>query len=101
MGIIHEQYQSEITRPFLASELAVSERHLTRCFQQELGISPISYLNRYRIQRAKDLLDHGNSNITEIAFAVGFSSSNYFGRVFKDEIGKSPSEYLQNGTLEN
>jgi len=101
MGIIHERYQGELTRPYLASELSVSERHLTRCFQHELGISPISYLNRYRIQRAKALLDQGISNITEVAFAVGFSSSNYFGRVFKDEIGRTPREYLKNGTLES
>ena len=93
MGYIHERYQEKITRRQLANVLSVNERHLTRCFQQELGVSPISYLNRYRITQAKQILDQGNANITRVAFSVGFSSSNYFGRVFRDEVGLTPSEY--------
>jgi signal transduction histidine kinase/DNA-binding LacI/PurR family transcriptional regulator/CheY-like chemotaxis protein len=94
MAYIHEHYPEPVSRKELADHLAVSERYLTRCFHQELGITPVTYLNRYRIHRAKDLLDQGNISVTEVALQVGFSDSNYFGRVFRDEVGKSPSAYL-------
>jgi AraC-like DNA-binding protein len=72
----------------------LSERHLTRCFHQEIGITPITYLNRYRVRQAKVLLDAGGLGITEIALDVGFSTPSYFSRVFREQVGISPSAYL-------
>lgn len=95
MAYIHENYPHPITRAGLAGHLAISERYLTRCFHQEMGITPITYLNRYRIHRAKALLEQGHTNLTEVALAVGFSDSNYFGRVFREEVGVSPSAFLR------
>ncbi len=95
MAYMHENYASPITRAGLAGRLAVSERYLTRCFHQEMGITPITYLNRYRIHRAKALLEQGHTNLTEVALAVGFSDSNYFGRVFREEVGTSPGAFLR------
>jgi signal transduction histidine kinase/DNA-binding LacI/PurR family transcriptional regulator/DNA-binding response OmpR family regulator len=93
MAYIHEHYTEEITREDLARHTAVSERYLTRCFRQEAGVTPIAYLNRFRIKQAKVLLDDGKITITEVAMAVGFSDSSYFGRVFRDEVGMSPGVY--------
>jgi YesN/AraC family two-component response regulator len=90
---INEHYTERISRASLAQQLAVSENYLTRCFRQELGISPITYLNRFRISRAKALLEKGEASITEVAERVGFSDSNYFGRVFRSEVGVSPGAY--------
>jgi signal transduction histidine kinase/DNA-binding LacI/PurR family transcriptional regulator/AraC-like DNA-binding protein len=93
VAFIHECYAESISREDMASRVGVSARHLTRCFHQEMGISPITYLNRYRVKKAKQLLDAGDQNITEIATAVGFSSSNYFTDAFRRETGISPRDY--------
>ena len=96
MTYIHAHYTEPISRSDVAAHVGLSERHLTRCFHQELGLTPITYLNRYRVKQAKALLDTGEKGITEIAVEVGFSSSSYFTRVFRDEVGVSPRYYLRN-----
>ncbi len=97
MAFIHTHYMDPLTRGEIAAHVGLSERHLTRCFQQEVGVTPMTYLNRYRIQQAKALLDAGDMSITEVAMAVGFSSGGYFTRVFHQEMGVSPREF-QNKT---
>jgi YesN/AraC family two-component response regulator len=98
MAYIHEHYPESITRRQLAEHVALTERYLTYCFRQELGITPMAYLTRYRVKRAKFLLEQGHQNITEVALAVGFSESSYFNRVFRQEVGVSPGAY-QRGKL--
>ncbi len=95
MAYIQAHYDHPITRAELAGAVALTERYLTHCFREELGITPIEYLNRYRISRAKVLLERGALSITEIAMAVGFSDSSYFSRVFRQETGMAPRAYQQ------
>jgi len=97
MAYVHEHYAESMTRETLARHVGVSEDYMTRCFRQELGITPMAYLNRYRVSRAKELLAAGRKSMTEVAMAVGFSDSNYFGRVFRREVGISPSDYRRQG----
>ncbi len=92
MAYVHAHYAEPLSREELARAVGVSERHLNRCFQQEMGLPPMTYLNRYRVKRARSLLEQGH-NVTEVAMAVGFSDSNYFGRVFRLEVGVSPGSY--------
>jgi transcriptional regulator GlxA family with amidase domain len=73
--------------------VAITERYLTHCFHQEMGITPMTYLNRYRVKRAKTLLEQGKLSITEVAMAVGFSDGSYFNRVFRQEAGLAPGAY--------
>jgi signal transduction histidine kinase/AraC-like DNA-binding protein/ABC-type sugar transport system substrate-binding protein len=93
MAYIHEHYAEPVSREDLARHVAVSERYLTRCFQQEAGIAPITYLTRYRVKRARELLTREDLSITEVALGVGFSDSGYFSRVFRDEVGISPTAF--------
>ncbi|RME44123.1 MAG: helix-turn-helix domain-containing protein [Chloroflexi bacterium] len=95
IAYIHEHYAEPITRSALASHVGLSERYLTYCFRQETGMTPIKYLNRYRIRQARRLLERGDMNVTETAMAVGFADSNYFARIFRDEVGVTPSAYLK------
>lgn len=96
MAFIHNNYREPISRGLVAASVGLSERHLDRCFQQGLGISPMTYLNRYRVFQARNLLDRQDTGITAVAMEVGFSSSGYFARVFRNEMGISPRDYLQN-----
>jgi len=93
MAFIHEHYAENITRNDLATHVAITERYLTHCFRQELGITPMEYLNRYRIKRAMVLLEADQRSITRIAMDVGFSDSSYFNRVFKQKTGISPGAF--------
>ena len=97
---IHAHYAEPITRRDVADFVGLSERHLTRCFRQEMGITPITYLNRFRINQAKVLLAGGKKVITEIALDVGFSSSGYFTRVFRQEVGVAPSAFLRGNSAD-
>lgn len=90
-----ENYAQSISRRDLAKHIGVSEDHMTFCFRQELGITPILYLQRYRINQAKHLLQETNQSITSIAFSVGFSDSGYFCRIFRRETGVSPEKFRQ------
>lgn len=96
MAFIHNNFKEPISRGQIAASVGLSERHLDRCFQQGLGISPMTYLNRYRVFQARNLLDTQSMGITAVAMEVGFSSSGYFARVFRNEMGISPRDYLQN-----
>jgi signal transduction histidine kinase/AraC-like DNA-binding protein len=93
MAYIHEHYAEPLTREQIAHQVGLSERHLNRCFNEETGMSIMTYLNRYRVRQAKMLLENGDQSIEEVSVEVGFSSSSYFGRVFRQEIGISPGAY--------
>jgi AraC-like DNA-binding protein len=93
MAYIHERYGEPISRADLARHVAITERYLTHCFREEVGITPMTYLNRYRVKRAKILLEQGKLSITEVAMTVGFSDSSYFNRVFRQEVGIAPGAY--------
>jgi AraC-like DNA-binding protein len=71
----------------------MSGDYLTYCVRREVGMTPISYLNRYRVNQAKILLRESEKSVTEIAMTVGFSDSSYFARVFRRQMGVSPDVY--------
>lgn len=93
MAFLHARYAETLTRRDIAEHVGLDEDYLTYCFRQELGVTPIAYLNRYRVNLAKTLLKQSNQSITEIALAVGFSDSGYFSRVFRREVGMAPDAY--------
>jgi len=93
MAYIHENYREPLARRNIAEHLCVNEQYLSRCFSKEIGIGPMAYLSRYRIEQAKKLLKKGEFTITQVALEVGFSSQSYFSRLFQKEMGITPSAY--------
>jgi signal transduction histidine kinase/CheY-like chemotaxis protein len=93
MGCIHTRYAESLSREQIASHIGISPDYLTDCFRQELGITPITYLRRYRIHQACDMLASTDLSITQIALAVGFSDGAHFTRTFQREIGVTPRAY--------
>jgi len=90
---IHRHYGEPLTRKEIAKGANLSARHLDRCFREQMGITPMAYLNRFRLRQSRRLLVSSPLNISEIAATVGFSDSGYFSRVFRRDMGMSPSEY--------
>lgn len=97
MAFLHQHYAEPISRQDIAHHVGMDEDYLTVCFRNELGVTPIAYLNRYRVSQAKRLLIETTKSITEIALEVGFSDSGYFSRVFRREVGCSPEAYRRAG----
>ena len=95
MAYIHTHFAEPISLGHVGSYVGLSERHLNRCFREELGVTAMTYLRRYRVRQARALLEQGSMLVTEVALAVGFSDSNYFARVFRREVGVSPRAYQQ------
>lgn len=75
---IHMNYQNDITLQQLAKELFITPNYLGRLFHQETGCKMSDYLNRFRIERAKELLKNPGSKTSEVAEAVGFTNYKYF-----------------------
>jgi signal transduction histidine kinase/DNA-binding LacI/PurR family transcriptional regulator/AraC-like DNA-binding protein len=96
VAYLHQNYTRPLARWEIASAIGVSEDYLSRVFHRELGLSPWDYLNRYRVEQAKQLLHHTNSAIGIIASQVGFKDQLYFSRVFRKVTGLSPSAFRKN-----
>jgi AraC-like DNA-binding protein len=90
---IQENYAQIRSIGELADEFFLSKYHLCHLFKKHLGLSIVSYINMIRIRAACRLLDKGERNITELALAVGFGSSAYFCKVFKEQVHATPLEY--------
>lgn len=78
----------------IAAAIGVSPNYLTRMFQVHLGISLHKYIINVRVERAQQLLLSGRVNITEAANLTGFSGIHVFSKSFKNILGISPSEFL-------
>jgi AraC family transcriptional regulator, regulatory protein of adaptative response / DNA-3-methyladenine glycosylase II len=75
----------------LAAELGVSERHLRRALERQLGVSPAELAQTHRLLLAKRLLAETALPVTRIAFAAGFQSLRRFNSVFRERYRLSPS----------
>lgn len=83
----------ELNLDKVAEHVYISSCYLSRLFKEVTAYSFTEYLNRRRIKEAKHLLLSSPAKIYEIAEAVGFRDSHYFGIVFKKITGLAPSEY--------
>jgi AraC-like DNA-binding protein len=82
-----------VTLRQLADEVQMSEGWFSERFVREAGLTPIDYLNRVRCGEARNLLEKSTLSVGEIAFQVGFSSTQYFATAFKKYTGMTPSGY--------
>lgn len=92
---INEHYSEKIAISEIATSTFVSERDCFRIFHDCLHITPSQYLRNYRIQKACYMLSNTKISIIDITHLCGFSTSSYFGKTFKDQVGCSPLKYRQ------
>ena len=76
-----------------AKELRLSPNTVRARFKRFTGLSPQSFMMKCRIRKAQDLLREGKLSVTEIAMELGFSSSQNFAIRFRQETGRSPTEW--------
>jgi len=91
--IEHNLHNSDYTVEDLARSLTISRVQLYRKVKAILGIGVSEHVNNIRLEKSKELLLKSKQNISEIAYAVGFSSLYYFSNVFKNKYGISPKDF--------
>lgn len=79
----------------VASKLNVSPRYLSDLLKQETGKTAIDLIHLSLISEAKNLLKSNNQSVSEIGYLLGFENSPYFSKLFKKEVGISPTEYRE------
>ena len=94
---VRDRIDREYAKPLNVEDLArgahMSAGHLSREFRRIYGESPYSYLMSRRIERAMTLMRRGDLSVTDVCFAVGFSSLGTFSTRFTELVGVAPSVY--------
>ena len=93
VAYINENFRQEITIKALANMANMSESNFYAVFKKQMGISPIAYLNNYRLSVAADRLTDTSDTISEISYSVGINDPLYFSKLFKKIYGMPPKEY--------
>jgi transcriptional regulator GlxA family with amidase domain len=93
ISFIHKNYRETITLDDIAKAGMVCRSKCCRIFKQTLKKSVFDYLLTFRIRQSLSLLRNERMSVTEAALASGFSTSSYYGEIFKRLLGMSPGEY--------
>ncbi|SHJ78941.1 response regulator [Hespellia stercorisuis] len=92
---ITEHYASELSLDEISREVNISPYYFSKLFKEETGGNYIEYVTKTRIEEAKKLLMNPENSIKSICVEVGYSDPNYFSRLFKKSVGKTPSEFRE------
>lgn len=95
INYIREHIQKSFTIEELSAKAYMSTSNFYKVFKNEMGMSPVDFINKERIAMAMKLLKDPKCNITDVFVRCGFSNRSYFNRVFKKFMDQSPTEYLQ------
>jgi AraC family transcriptional regulator of arabinose operon len=93
---IKQHLTGKLSIDALSQMAFMSKPSFFRAFKQELGMSPVDYVIKERIQFAKQLITDPYNSISEACFKAGFNNLNYFSRTFKKVEGVTPSVYKTN-----
>jgi len=93
IDFIHEHYQQDISLAELAETFHMNYSYLSWYFKQRTNENLTAYINKVRIEKAKELLKYTDDTISQISSKIGFSEHNYFSKVFKKFVGMTPVEY--------
>ena len=90
---MHENFSSDISLSEIAGHCFVSPFHFSRLFKKFTFFSPYQYLQNTRLKHAELLLKNSRMTVTDISYAAGFSSTEYFATAFKQRYRLSPTDY--------
>lgn len=87
--------EKDLNIAFLTEKMNMTSSTLYRKIKGLTGLSGNEFIRKYRLQKALKYMKEEGYNISETAYACGFSDSGYFRSCFKQEFGMNPSEYLK------
>lgn len=92
---VHRDYQHDLMLKEIAEALYVNPMYLGQLIRKETGQTFAQYLNSYRIKKAEEMLIKSAKTVNEIAHAVGYSSTGYFHKNFKEVYGITPKDFRE------
>lgn len=98
---ILQNYYRDISVSDIASHVFLSQGYFTRAFKDIIGMSPINFLIKVRLEKACKILRDEDIKVSGIARSVGFASPQRFNAAFRKYMGVAPLEYRKNRALEN
>lgn len=102
LNYIDEHIHQSISIDQLADLIFLSKDHLIRLFKKHMNDTPVSYMNRKKIEKAQLMMLVDDSSIQELSFRLGFENISYFNRLFKKVTGQTPTSYKRSvATLTN
>ena len=90
---VKQNFRFKVRNEAVSELCGMSPFRFSRSFRETYGITFQDYVVRYRILESCRLLKNPNSNITDVAYAIGFNDGSYFSRTFRRYVGISPSSY--------
>ncbi len=96
---VSENYAQEVRVEALAASCAMSPSYFRKVFLRIMNMTPLEYVNRYRINRAANLMQSTDAPIYQIAAATGFPSPATFNRNFRRYTGKSPAQWRRSAHI--
>jgi two-component system response regulator YesN len=93
---IHQHFTDNVTLNDVANNINMSPSYFSNLFKKETNVNFVEYLNTFRVEKAKRMLQNTDLKAYEIAEKVGFSENTYFCKVFKKITGMSPNEFRKN-----
>lgn len=90
---IHENYCEDLNIDVLAKITGFSSPHFMNLFKQYYGVTCVSYINLYRLDKAAYKLINTDEPIKEIALKCGYNNVSFFNRVFKKQFGETPRQF--------
>jgi len=94
VDVMERRFRESIGIADVAEELGVSPNYLSTLFKKETGVSFTRRLTGLRLEASRRLLSRPDANIGEVARSLGYQSGRHFTRLFKEEYGRTPSEWI-------
>ena len=92
---ISKHYDQELNLESLAEIVYLSPRYLSSIFKKETGCGLNKYIKAFRMEKARDLLEHTHMKVVAICDAVGYTNVSYFIQSFREYFGSSPEKFRQ------
>lgn len=92
---VQNHFAEKITLEAVANEVYLSPAYFSKVFKEEMEISFNSYLNRYRIDKSREILRNTSIALVDVSAMVGYEDQSYFSKVFKKITGVTPGRYRE------
>lgn len=89
---INKNYMNEISLDIISKNMYLSPTYISKTFKESTGDSPINYLIKVRLSKARELLKSNDYSIKQVAKMVGYSDAYYFSKLYKKHYGYAPSK---------
>lgn len=92
---LESHFGEQLSLDDIGAQVSMDRFSLCRYYRENMGMTVMEQLKRIRIAKAKQYLRHASCSIEEVGLLCGYNSPSYFGKIFREETGRSPREYRE------